>query len=100
MQNYKNAKLFVKTGESNNMTLTKHYKNQVRPHLSPTHPPTPPPTHPATHPPSRQPPRPPACARHTTPRHTPRDGRSVQVKYTCSLTQWRSLAWTWQSLNF
>ena len=28
MQNYKNAKLFVKTGESNNMTLTKHYKNQ------------------------------------------------------------------------
>merc|ERR1711865_965930 len=28
MQNYRNAKLFVKTGESNNMTLTKHYKNQ------------------------------------------------------------------------
>ena len=28
MQNYKNAKLFIKTGESNNMTLTKHYKNQ------------------------------------------------------------------------
>ena len=29
MQNYTNAKLHLKTGISNNMTLTKHYKNQA-----------------------------------------------------------------------
>ena len=37
MQNYRNAKLFVKTGESNNMTLTKHYKNQIDRHLENTY---------------------------------------------------------------
>ena len=60
MQNYRNAKLFVKTGESNNMTLTKHYKNQARPPSPPT--PTPPPQPQPTHPLTR-------AARHATPLH-------------------------------
>jgi hypothetical protein len=89
MQNYRNAKLFVKTGESNNMTLTKHYKNQARPPSPPT--PTPPPTPPHNH--TRHNHNPPTHprARHATPRHcTPRSERLPLI----------SLAWTWQSLNF
>ena len=81
MQNYKNAKLFLKTGESNNMTLTKHYKNQVRPDPPPTHTPPPPPP-----PPHHKPTRARATPHHATPRH---ERRPLS-----------SLACTWQSLNF